>query len=86
MDLVLLKVAIKDEEKDLKKYRDEFSISSPLVIDEKAQVANSYGVWAHPTTFFINREGKIIGREFGGRDWTSKTMKNLIQSLLNEKG
>jgi peroxiredoxin len=79
-------MAIKDKEKDLKKYRNEFSISSPLVIDEKAQVANSYGVWAHPTTFFINREGKIIGREFGGRDWTSESMTALIQYLLNQKG
>jgi peroxiredoxin len=79
-------VAVKDKETNLKKYRDEFGILSPLMIDEKAQVANSYGVWAHPTTFFINREGKIIGREFGGRDWTSKTMKNLVQHLLREKG
>jgi peroxiredoxin len=82
----VLKVSVKENEKALIKYKEEFDISSPLMIDEKAKVANAYGVWAHPTTFFINRQGKIVGREFGGRDWSSKTMDNLIQYLLDEKG
>ncbi len=75
-------MAIKDKEKDLEKYKSKFNISSPLLIDDKAQLANAYGVWAHPTTFFINREGRIVGRAFGGRDWTSPEMRNLIQQLL----
>jgi peroxiredoxin len=81
----VLKVSVREKENALIKYKNEFSFSSPLMIDGKAKVANAYGVWAHPTTFFINREGQIIGREFGGRDWTSKTMTNLVWSLLNEE-
>jgi peroxiredoxin len=77
-------VAIKDREKGVGKYKSKFNISSPLLIDERAQVANAYGVWAHPTTFFINHEGKIIGRTFGGKDWTSESMRNLIQHLLHQ--
>jgi peroxiredoxin len=83
---MVLKVSVKEKENALIKYKKEFNISSPLMIDGKAKVANAYGVWAHPTTFFINREGKIVGREFGGREWSSKTMRNLIRSLLDEKG
>lgn len=82
-DLVLLKVAIKDREGVLKKYKSKFNISSPILMDDKAQVANAYGVWAHPTSFFINREGKIVGRVFGEKGWISDNMRNLIQYLLN---
>jgi peroxiredoxin len=82
----VLKISVKEKENALIKYKKEFNISSPLMIDGKAKVANAYGVWAHPTTFLINREGKIVGREFGGREWSSKTMKDLIRSLLDEKG
>jgi peroxiredoxin len=78
-------VSVKGEEKVLNKYKKEFNISSPLVIDKKAKLADTYGVWAHPTTFFINREGKIVGRAFGGKNWISKTMRNFIQSLLDKK-
>lgn len=84
-DLVLLKIAIKDKEEDAKKYKSEFKISFPLLIDEKAQVADAYGVWSHPETFFINREGKIVGRVLKEMDWTSKNARKLIQYLLKEK-
>ena len=77
-------MAIKDKEEDLKKYRSEFKISSPLMIDEEAQAATAYGVSSHPETFIINRKGKIIGRAFGEKDWASRSMKNLIQYLLKE--
>jgi hypothetical protein len=48
-------------------------------------VATAYGVWSRPQTFFINREGKIIGRVLKEMDWTKKTMKDLIEYLLKEK-
>ena len=77
-------MAIKDKEEDLKKYRSEFKIPFPLMIDEEAQIASTYGVSSHPETFFINREGKIVGRVFGEKDWASRSMRNLIQHLLKE--
>lgn len=54
-------------------------------MDGNARVANAYGVWSHPTTFIINREGKIIARAIGGRDWASQEMVNLFLYLLKEK-
>jgi len=82
--LVMLKVAIKEKEEDLRKYKNEFKISSPILLDEKAEVANAYGIQSHPQTFFINREGKVVGRALAGKDWTSRSMRNLIQYLLKE--
>jgi peroxiredoxin len=81
----MLKVAIKEREEDLRKYVNEFKVSSPILLDEKAEVANAYGIQSHPQTFFINREGKVVGRALKGMDWTSKSMRNLIRHLLGEK-
>jgi peroxiredoxin len=69
----------------MKKYKGEFNISFPLLIDVEARVAGSYGVSSHPETFIINREGKIVGRALGDKDWASRSMRNLIQHLLGEK-
>ncbi len=68
----------------MKKYKTEFNISFPLLIDEGAQVADTYGVQSHPETFFINPEGKIVGRALKEMDWTSRSMRNLIQHLVKE--
>jgi peroxiredoxin len=84
-DLVILKVVAKEKEKDILKYKKEFNISSPILMDENASVTNAYGVTSSPETFFINREGKIVGRILKELDWTSANVKNLIEYLLKEK-
>ena len=76
-------MAIKDKEEDARRYKTEFNISTPVMIDD-GKVANTYGVWSHPETFFINREGKIVGRVLKEADWSSGDMKHLIRSLLKE--
>jgi len=84
-DLIPLKVEIKEKEQDVLSYKNKFNVSCPILMDDNASVASAYGVWSHPETFFINRDGKIVGRVLKEMDWTSKSMTNLIQSLLKEK-
>jgi peroxiredoxin len=84
-ELVLLKVASKEKEKDILKYKKEHNISSPILFEDDAAVANAYGVSNRPQTFFVNREGKIVGRILKEMDWTTKNMKDLIEYLLKEK-
>ena len=84
-DFVLLKVATKEKEKDIIKYKKEHNFTSPILSEDDAAVANAYGVSSRPQTFFINREGKIVGRVLKEMDWTSKNMKDLIEYLLKEK-
>jgi peroxiredoxin len=78
-------VVAKEKEKDLIKYKKEFNISSPILIDDNASITNAYGVSSSPQTFFINREGKIVGRILKELDWGSKNARNLIEYLLKEK-
>jgi peroxiredoxin len=83
--LAPLKIATKEKEKEIMKYKKEHNISSPILYEDDATVATAYGVWSRPQTFFINREGKIVGRALKEMDWTSKSMKDLIEYLLKEK-
>ena len=84
-DLVLLKVTAQEKEKNLVKYKNDYNMSTPILIDGKGSVTEAYGVKILPETFFINREGKIVGRARKEIDWASSNMKNLIQYLLKEK-
>jgi len=83
--LVLLKIATKEKEQDIIKYKKDFNVSSPILIEDDAATSNAYGIWNRPNTFFINREGKIVGRVVKEMDWGSNNMRTLIQYLLEEK-
>ena len=82
--VVFLHVAAEGREKDLLEYKSKFNISVPILIDEDGSVAKAYGIRGHHETFFINRKGKIVGKTFAEKDWTSPSMKNLIHHLLTE--
>ncbi len=84
-DFVLIKIATKEKEKDVAKYKKDHQFSSPVLLEEDAAVSNAYGVSSRPQTFFINREGKIVGRALKEMDWTSKNMRELIDYLVKEK-
>jgi peroxiredoxin len=84
-DLVIFNVAIEGREKDIIKFRDKHAISLPILIDGNRAAARAYRVSGHPETFFINRQGKIVGKAFGEKDWTSKSMKDLIKFLLGQQ-
>ena len=51
-------------------------------LDPKMSVAASYGVWALPSTFIIDRQGKRVLFANGSREWDSKPAHALIESLL----
>ncbi len=84
-EFVLIKIATKEKEKDVAKYKKDHQFSSPILLEDNASVSNSYGVSSRPQTFFINREGKIVARALKEMDWTSKNMRELIDYLVKEK-
>lgn len=83
-NIVFLKVAVKGEETELISIQDKLNITSPILIDDDGSTARAYRV-GHHETFFIGREGKILGRTFSQKDWASESMKNLIRHLLAEE-
>jgi len=55
------------------------------LLDPSGRVDTIYGITGTPTSYLINREGKVIGREIGYRDWFTKGTRDLIERLLAVK-
>jgi len=66
----------------------ERDVTFPVLLDPKGEVRNRYEVRALPTSYIIGRDGKIIGRIIGERDWSGDAALQLFQSLLtnNKQG
>ena len=57
---------------------------APVLLDESGDVTGkAYGVWGPPTAYFIDREGRLIGRVAGSRDWSGPAARAFIQALLD---
>lgn len=52
-------------------FQDDSGIPFPMWTDRTGQAPRAFGVRGHPSTVLINREGRIVGRILGERDWRS---------------
>ena len=44
----------------------------------------SLGTKSIPTTFILNKEGRIVFSKTGAFDWNSKKVRNFLDTLLSE--
>ncbi len=56
----------------------------PILLDSKGKAGRLLGVWAHPTTYVVNRKGMVTYRAVGLVEWTGFNAANVIEKLLSE--
>ena len=80
--LVLLAVS-EDEERDtVPHFVEEMKLSFPVLLDPQHEVGDRYGVWGYPETFVIDRNGFVVERVIGPRDWASPVEIAKLEALL----
>ena len=57
----------------------------PIVYDRDGDVSVAYGVKGLPTTYLLNRNGDIVYRAVGGRNFDHPEVEKTIRALLEER-
>jgi len=55
----------------------------PILFDRDSNVSDSYGVKGLPTTLLIDKQGRVVYRAVGGRNFNHPQVRALIQKLLD---
>ncbi len=63
--VIFLGINVLDEEKNAKDFLNSFGISYINLRDSSGEIADAYSIVALPATFFIDKEGKIVRRNYG---------------------
>lgn len=62
----------------------ERGYTAPVLLDESGEVSGvKYGVFGPPTMYFIDRQGRLLARAVGPRDWASPAARTLVEDLLS---
>ncbi len=60
--------------------------SVKVYIDPKSEVGHAFGARGLPTSFLIDREGKVLGRVEGAAEWDSPKILGVLEPLLSGDG
>jgi peroxiredoxin len=82
-DFALLAVS-QDEEggRVVAPFVERMRLSLPVFLDPDRQVGDRYGVWGYPETFVIDRNGYVVERVIGPRDWSTAEQVAALRTLI----
>ncbi|MDZ4802575.1 MAG: TlpA disulfide reductase family protein [Bryobacteraceae bacterium] len=80
--VVVLGVSIDRNEKAYRAFLQQNRPSFQVARDPKEDISSSYGSFKWPETYVINREGKVVQKYIGPRNWNDPEIVNSMRSLL----
>lgn len=79
--LVVVGVDAQDFGKDARRFARKNGMSYPLVRDGPGKTLGKYGVTGFPETFFVNRDGKLVGERISGAVEEDQLRENIELAL-----
>ncbi|TCP31690.1 peroxiredoxin [Scopulibacillus darangshiensis] len=61
-DVVILAVNIKESKFAVENFLNRYHIKFPVLMDKKGDVMDAYNIVPIPTTFFIDKDGKVVDK------------------------
>jgi thiol-disulfide isomerase/thioredoxin len=83
-DFIILAIDMQEDSETVRKFKEKFKLSFPILLDAEGAVASYYAVNAIPTTYLIDRAGYLYAAALGARDWASEDAFLLIKHLLDK--
>lgn len=81
--LVILGVGV-DGKKNLQRFSENFDVNYPILVDNK-DIATEYEIRGVPTTFILDRDGKITKKVVGYAPTYEDTLENAFKKLLEKE-
>jgi hypothetical protein len=79
-------VSFRENPELVKRTVKERGYTAPVLLDESGDVTGrGYGVWGPPTVYLVDRQGRLIGRAVGPRDWSAPAAHGFLQALLESR-
>ena len=85
--LAILAISSDVEGKDrVAPFIEKRGFSFPVLVDPRNVVGTRVRVGGIPTSYLLDKQGRVVGRDVGARNWNSATMRRRIDQLLAEDG
>ena len=78
----LLAISVGEEPEPVRAFRDEFGLSFPILLDADRKVALAYQTYRFPESYLVGRDGIVVERYIGPRQWDHEAYQERIGLLL----
>ena len=83
-DFAMVSINIQEPASVIKKLFKDYKLTFTALLDSKGELSDPFGIRAIPTTFILNKDGGMIGKALGPREWNNKESIALFERLMDE--
>jgi hypothetical protein len=82
--LEVLLIAFRESPDLVRRVVKERGYTAPVLLDSSGDLTGRvYGVWGPPTVYLVDRQGRLIGRAIGRRDFSTPAARTFVRELLS---
>jgi peroxiredoxin len=78
----LVAISEDDDARAVARFQQRLALTFPIALDASKRIAGSYQSFRYPESFLIDREGVLVQRYIGERDWDAPEYVARIERLL----
>lgn len=78
----LLAISVGETPEVVRPFRDRLGLSFPILLDRDKSVARSYQTFRFPESYLIGRDGRVVERYVGPRQWDHAAYVDRVGRLL----
>jgi peroxiredoxin len=78
----MLAVSVDSADADVQAFVQRLGLSFPILLDPERKVSHQYQVFRYPESLLIDRDGVVVERYVGPRDWDEPLYLERIRALL----
>jgi thiol-disulfide isomerase/thioredoxin len=82
-DFAMVTINLQESADRVKNFFKEYKLSFTALLDTAGEVGAMFGLYQIPTTYILDKEGRIIGKAVGPREWDSKKSISLFEYLID---
>lgn len=82
-DFAMVAINLQESVSKVKQFFKDFKLTFTALLDSDGEVGAQFMITAIPTTFILDKQGIIIGKVMGPREWDGKKAFALFEHLTN---
>jgi thiol-disulfide isomerase/thioredoxin len=82
-DFAMIAVNLQESASKVIKFFKEYKLTFTALLDTTGDVGAGFGIRAIPTTLILDKNGRLIGKVFGPREWDGRDSFALFEYLTD---
>lgn len=83
-EIAVITINIGEDGDVVENFMKDNNLNLEVLLDSYKSVASKYGVRSIPSTFIIDKSGRITGTKIGAHEWDSEGVVNILKGLATE--